>query len=270
MENRPRLPSKVKEYTRVFGVTLAEAVQKSAKINPNVPDIIVKCITYIEEKALKEEGIFRLSGGNTQINQLKNAFDSGENVDLSTVGDENAITGLLKLYFRELPENVFTNPKLEQITSAQTSDINETATKLSVIVTSLPIINKTVTSMLFDLLRKVVSFSNENKMSCNNLAIVWSPTLGIPLELVTIFIEKYNIIFFDENQNLSSFIQWNESCLFVGANNCFFLLNFENKYMNKFELEKKCSSIIKVIHPIYGHSLVTSSLDCAINLYCIN
>ena len=57
---------------------------------------------------MKEEGIFRLSGSSTHIKELREAFDRGEEVDLTLVKDEHVVTGLLKLYFRELPEPLFT------------------------------------------------------------------------------------------------------------------------------------------------------------------
>lgn len=69
---------------------------------------------------MKEEGIFRLSGSAQTIKELKAAFDSGtthfpdvdciagQEVDLEQIRDEHVITGILKLYFRELPGTLFT------------------------------------------------------------------------------------------------------------------------------------------------------------------
>jgi hypothetical protein len=57
---------------------------------------------------IKEEGIFRLSGSSTHIKELRESVDRGEELDLTPVRDEHVVTGLLKLYFRELPESLFT------------------------------------------------------------------------------------------------------------------------------------------------------------------
>jgi hypothetical protein len=66
---------------------------------------------------LKLEGIFRLSGSLTLINELKASIDKGKldvfkflcfskgnPLILNTQIDPHAVAGLLKLYIRELPE----------------------------------------------------------------------------------------------------------------------------------------------------------------------
>nr|XP_055231283.1 breakpoint cluster region protein-like isoform X3 [Gorilla gorilla gorilla] len=60
---------------------------------------------------MEEVGIYRVSGVATDIQALKAAFDVN-NKDVSVMMSEtdmNAIAGTLKLYFRELPEPLFTD-----------------------------------------------------------------------------------------------------------------------------------------------------------------
>lgn len=97
-----------------------------------VPLIVRQCVEEIERRGMEEVGIYRVSGVATDIQALKAAFDSSEsqllrsfrlkeetdvsppadNKDVSMLMrdmDVNAIAGTLKLYFRELPEPLFTD-----------------------------------------------------------------------------------------------------------------------------------------------------------------
>src|SRR5690554_6796330 len=66
--------------------------------------------------ALKEEGLFRVSGNHERIQEIKELYDrgsfkaklmKGKNVHLS--GEDVAtVTGILKLFFRELRDPIFT------------------------------------------------------------------------------------------------------------------------------------------------------------------
>lgn len=113
----------------IFGISLEEAIKRSSKLNPNIPDIISKCINYLYKNGIElfkcfylkrmigiqEEGIFRLSGSVKAVQEIKfiifwnfynvcrNKFNQGEDVDLEVIKDEHVVAGLLKLYFRELP-----------------------------------------------------------------------------------------------------------------------------------------------------------------------
>ncbi|XP_014678257.1 PREDICTED: SLIT-ROBO Rho GTPase-activating protein 1-like, partial [Priapulus caudatus] len=58
---------------------------------------------------LHHQGIFRVSGSQVEINELKNQFEKGEDplADASDCCDLNSSAGVLKLYFRELREPLF-------------------------------------------------------------------------------------------------------------------------------------------------------------------
>jgi hypothetical protein len=67
---------------------------------------------------LKEQGIFRLSGSANAVNKYKRIFDDGEDSDFSDCYDCNVISGLLKLYLRELPDSLFTREMNSQFNIA--------------------------------------------------------------------------------------------------------------------------------------------------------
>lgn len=96
----------------VFGMPLAEAVETFPARGSDLalPAVVYRCLEYLEAKeAVDEEGIFRLSGSNVVIKQLRERFNTEGDVDFLGEGthyDVHAIASLLKAYLRELPANV--------------------------------------------------------------------------------------------------------------------------------------------------------------------
>ncbi|KAJ3228791.1 hypothetical protein HDU77_001746, partial [Chytriomyces hyalinus] len=100
----------------IFGAPLEKGVAIS-KVDPAVDlaSVVTRCIEYLEQKSggalMKEEGIYRLSGATSAIQSLKLAFDLESDLNLLRLSemeilDLHAVTGLLKLYLRELPDSV--------------------------------------------------------------------------------------------------------------------------------------------------------------------
>jgi hypothetical protein len=57
------------------------------------------------------EGIYRKTGGMSQVKMIQHAFDRGEDFDLgdeSRFNDMSAITSVLKNWLRSLPDPLFT------------------------------------------------------------------------------------------------------------------------------------------------------------------
>ncbi|KAK1787455.1 hypothetical protein P4O66_002933 [Electrophorus voltai] len=96
------------KQTGVFGVKISTVTKRERS---KVPYIVRQCLEEIERRGMEEVGIYRVSGVATDIQALKTAFDTN-NKDVSVMMSEmdvNAIAGTLKLYFRELPEPLFTD-----------------------------------------------------------------------------------------------------------------------------------------------------------------
>lgn len=92
-------------YRKVFGVPLKTLVKRE-KID--VPHFIEKSINFIREYGTKTEGIFRLSGRQTQIEKLRDQLDQGKKVFFSTGMDVHSVANLFKQWLRELPEPILT------------------------------------------------------------------------------------------------------------------------------------------------------------------
>lgn len=105
-----------------FGFPLEQVLQNwttYGKVVDDIPFIVRKCVQFIEEKGLEEEGIYRLSGSVAQVRQLKERFDCCEVFNLNdTQADCFSVASLLKQFFRELPESLLTNKLSNQFVLA--------------------------------------------------------------------------------------------------------------------------------------------------------
>ena len=157
-----------------FGALLS-TVPKSA-LFPGVPILVVDAISRLRKTSMRTHGLFRVSGNATFIQKLKKAYDYEEKVDLEEV-DEHTVSGLLKLYFREMGEPLIPFDKYEAVVDA----IREEQFHLvDSIMADLPEENRQTLSFLLDYLADVSGYQEENLMSPGNLAIVFSPNLLRP------------------------------------------------------------------------------------------
>jgi hypothetical protein len=93
----------------LFGLDLCTRAQLEQR---PVPLIIVRCIEAVEKRGMSYEGIYRKSGGATQMKLIQTSFESGsEPIDLEDyelINDICSVTSILKQYFRELPNPLLT------------------------------------------------------------------------------------------------------------------------------------------------------------------
>uniref|UniRef100_A0A8C8ZCN9 BCR activator of RhoGEF and GTPase n=1 Tax=Prolemur simus TaxID=1328070 RepID=A0A8C8ZCN9_PROSS len=175
-----RMPSR--KQTGVFGVKIAVVTKRERS---KVPYIVRQCVEEIERRGMEEVGIYRVSGVATDIQALKAAFDVN-NKDVSVMMSEmdvNAIAGTLKLYFRELPEPLFTDEFYPSFAEgiALSDPVAKESCMLNLLL-SLPEANLLTFLFLLDHLKRVAEKEAVNKMSLHNLATVFGPTLLRPSE----------------------------------------------------------------------------------------
>ncbi|KAI8332589.1 hypothetical protein BC941DRAFT_455450 [Chlamydoabsidia padenii] len=184
----------------VFGVPLEEAVRIS-KISATyeLPAIVYRCIEFLENKnAIFEEGLYRLSGSAVKIKSLRNEFDEKGDVNLLESEehqdcDIHAVSGLLKLWLRELPSNVLTEKLLKEFLPI--IDREDCINELGRLISMLPLANYTLLRALTAHLLRVVQNADTNKMTLRNMGIVFSPTLGIPTGIFNLFLCEFDYIF---------------------------------------------------------------------------
>uniref|UniRef100_A0A667XN95 BCR activator of RhoGEF and GTPase n=1 Tax=Myripristis murdjan TaxID=586833 RepID=A0A667XN95_9TELE len=175
-----RMPSR--KQSGVFGVKINVVTKRERS---KVPLIVRQCVEEIERRGMEEVGIYRVSGVATDIQALKAAFDSN-NKDVSMMMremDVNAIAGTLKLYFRELPEPLFTDDLYPNFAGgiALSDSVAKDSCMLNLLL-SLPEPNLVTFLFLLDHLKRVAENESINKMSFHNLATVFGPTLLRPSE----------------------------------------------------------------------------------------
>jgi len=165
----------------VFGLPLKTLLSRPDHKDLAIPKFVQDAINVLRETSLDLDGIFRESGNQLDIAEMRSVIDSGEVVDMKATDSMHNITGLLKLYFRELPEPLLSfllHDQFMQIAQC----IDETSEKkhlkeLSVLISQLPIENQTLLKELTLFLYEVSEHSKVNRMTADNLGIVFGPNL---------------------------------------------------------------------------------------------
>ncbi|XP_051770139.1 rho GTPase-activating protein 27 isoform X1 [Ctenopharyngodon idella] len=178
---RPTLQSvKDKGYIRenVFGCHLHNLCNQE---KTRVPSFVEKCIRAVEKRGLGIDGLYRVSGNLAVIQKLRFKADH-EDLDLEEGNwDIHVITGALKLFFRELQEPLFPyNLFNDFICGIKIPDYYSKISHMRNVVRSLPAPNRDTMEALFSHLRKVIQHGDENRMTVQNVAIVFGPTLLKP------------------------------------------------------------------------------------------
>ncbi|XP_055275976.1 SLIT-ROBO Rho GTPase-activating protein 2 isoform X5 [Moschus berezovskii] len=145
-----------------------------------IPLVVESCIRFISRHGLQHEGIFRVSGSQVEVNDIKNAFERGED---PLAGDQNdhdmdSIAGVLKLYFRGLEHPLFPKDIFHDLMACVTMDnLQERALHIRKVLLGLPKTTLIIMRYLFAFLNHLSQFSEENMMDPYNLAICFGPSL---------------------------------------------------------------------------------------------
>ncbi|KAJ1341638.1 hypothetical protein BSLG_003750 [Batrachochytrium salamandrivorans] len=136
-----------------FGIPLTQLTQNDTSADP-VPTVVLRCIEYIE----------MCDPASVRFEQI--------------VEDIHALTGALKLFFRELPEPLLPRHIYHQlIDAAKIGDDRMRLIQIHELVNTLEDAHYATLKCLAGHLWRVQSDSSVNKMSIGNLGIVWGPTL---------------------------------------------------------------------------------------------
>uniref|UniRef100_A0A672H6A2 Rho GTPase activating protein 11A n=1 Tax=Salarias fasciatus TaxID=181472 RepID=A0A672H6A2_SALFA len=160
--------------TKLFGASLESLPYYNMECG-SVPSFLVDaCMVLLAH--VDTEGLFRKSGSILRLKALRAKLDAEEEC-LSTALPCD-VAGLVKQFFRELPEPVLPAELQDAFLKAQqlpTQDDRTSATMLLSCV--LPDKNLSVLRYFFDFLHNVSERSAENKMDSNNLSVILAPNL---------------------------------------------------------------------------------------------
>uniref|UniRef100_A0A673G7W3 Rac GTPase-activating protein 1 n=1 Tax=Sinocyclocheilus rhinocerous TaxID=307959 RepID=A0A673G7W3_9TELE len=146
--------------------------------SPMIPSLVVHCVNEIEQRGLHETGLYRVSGSDRVVKDLKEKFMRGKTVPLlSKVDDIHAITGLLKDFLRNLKEPLLTF-RLNRafMDAAELSDDDNSIALMYQNISDLPQPNRDTLAFLIIHLQRVAQ-SKDTKMDITNLARVFGPTI---------------------------------------------------------------------------------------------
>ncbi|XP_007531979.2 rho GTPase-activating protein 8 [Erinaceus europaeus] len=201
---RPPLP------TQQFGVSLQYLKDKNQ--GDLIPPVLRFTVTYLREKGLHTEGLFRRSASVQTVREVQRLYNQGKPVNFDDYGDIHVPAVILKTFLRELPQPLLTVKAYKQILAITSVESSLRVAHCRQIVQSLPEHNYTVLSYLMGFLHTVSQESIVNKMNSSNLACVFGlnliwPSQGasslsalVPLNLFTeLLIEYHGNIFCTPN-----------------------------------------------------------------------
>uniref|UniRef100_A0A674PA17 SLIT-ROBO Rho GTPase-activating protein 1 n=1 Tax=Takifugu rubripes TaxID=31033 RepID=A0A674PA17_TAKRU len=145
-----------------------------------IPRVVESCIRYINLYGLQHQGIFRVSGSQLEVNDIKNSFERGNDplTDDESNHDINSVAGVLKLYFRGLENPLFPKERFNDLLACiRIENLYERALYIRKILLTIPRSVLIVMRYLFAFLNHLSQYSDENMMDTYNLAICFGPTL---------------------------------------------------------------------------------------------
>ncbi|XP_067422726.1 rho GTPase-activating protein 7-like isoform X2 [Emydura macquarii macquarii] len=159
----------------VFGVPLLLNVQRTS--HP-LPKSILQAMEYLRSHFLDQVGLFRKSGVKSRILSLREMNENDSNNVTYEGQSAFDVADMVKQYFRDLPEPIFTSKLCEsflQIYQYLPKDQQFHAVQAAILL--LPDENREALKILLFFLRDVVAFVEENQMTPTNIAVCLAPSL---------------------------------------------------------------------------------------------
>ncbi|XP_026161757.1 rho GTPase-activating protein 15 isoform X2 [Mastacembelus armatus] len=183
---------------QVFGCRLEMLCERERS---TIPRFVRLCTEAVEKRGLDTDGIYRVSGNLAVIQKLRFLVNHERavttdgrymfpaelvqeeklNLDESEWEDIHVITGALKLFFRELPEPLVPYGFFTDIVeTVKMSDYMDKVDRLKCLVLNMPPPNHDTLKFMCRHLKRVLQHSNTNRMTTQNIGIVFGPTLMRP------------------------------------------------------------------------------------------
>ncbi|KAK5660416.1 hypothetical protein OQA88_12959 [Cercophora sp. LCS_1] len=198
-------PTAPEDPSTLFGSDLVERADYERR---QIPSVVTRCIEEVELRGMDIEGIYRKTGGNSQVKMIQEGFDRSEDYDISDPAlDITAVTSVLKQYFRKLPTPLLTFDVYERVLeSTQIQDTKERCAHLRQTVNMLPAKHRDCLEFLMFHLARVANRERENLMSPKNLAVVFAPTImrdhSLEKEMTDMHSKNLAVQFIIENSHI--------------------------------------------------------------------
>lgn len=168
----------------------------------SVPPAIERCVSHITAFGLKVEGVYRRCGLTSKVNRIVEALNTSPKI-APLEGDEQGVLdagSALKQYVRQREPLVSAGHRPEWVKAAGISDERQRFKKYRLLLRQLPDDNRATLNALFGHFYMIQVFSQVNKMSAHNLAVVLVPSLfqGLNQDLIKLtkeFIIHHTLLF---------------------------------------------------------------------------
>ncbi|XP_054875815.1 protein FAM13A isoform X5 [Poeciliopsis prolifica] len=200
------------QSTRVFGASLLE-LRERGLVEDGVPLLVRRMVEHLSKHALHQEGLFRVNGNVRAVETLKLRLEScgggGGEAELLSESDLCTVSSLLKRYLRDLPEGLVSSTvqqKLIQHYQDSGGDVSWLVIRDS--LQQLPDVHLSLLRYLCNFLTLVEKNHEENRMTAQNLATVFGPSVfqvapspeavkdqNICNHIMVQFIQNYSCIF---------------------------------------------------------------------------
>jgi len=188
-----------------FGAPLLDSIEASK--NRNIPHLIRVCLSYLNQnKCIEQQGIFRISGSKSLIDEIEKKFDTGQ---INSADDLDPkwtyeVACIFKGYFRYLPESIIPEQQLKEFFNIQTNiiDPKQKALALKNVINSIPEPNYSIIYDCIGFFNTVSLKSKINLMTASNLSIIVGPSWFRPSndlqEVANANTIAYNLILFSQ------------------------------------------------------------------------
>ncbi|XP_069509687.1 rho GTPase-activating protein 9 isoform X2 [Ambystoma mexicanum] len=183
---------------QVFGCRLDALCHRE---NSTVPTFVRLCTEAVDKRGLDVDGIYRVNGNLAVIQKLRFIVDRERavtsdgryvfpekrpqeeklNLNSSEWEDIHVITGAVKLFLRELPDPVIPCSLFDEFVAAiKLPEYSEKVEGIQQLVRRLPRPNHDTLKFILEHLKRILEHSQMNRMTTQNIGIVFGPTLMRP------------------------------------------------------------------------------------------
>ncbi|CAO3694008.1 unnamed protein product [Rhizopus stolonifer] len=230
----------------IFGTSLTEYAQQRGR---SPPLLITKCIAAIEGlDGLEKEGIYRVSGKQSNMEKIKHAFERDE--EAVVIGQDDipedifSIASVIKIFLRELKTPLFPFKLDERLVYSQIPDQELRLMNLLTRLLKLPPANYDTLKALVAHLSRLQSCVEKNRMTVSNLTLIFTPA-----------------IFQDLNHAQASPGEWAKDCvledLIVNNNDIFANKDLHNNSAITGDIEYGFSHTIETANDRYAMTITS-------------
>jgi hypothetical protein len=99
---------KQSKLAKTFGVPVGDVVNALPN-GARIPPFLVDAIAWLEQYAMTSEGLFRMNASANALAAMRSQIDKEGNANFPHDLDPNLVAGIIKLWFREMPEPILTH-----------------------------------------------------------------------------------------------------------------------------------------------------------------